>query len=198
MAGQHPLTAQLNHLTTPGFSVLDVIAENSLAEKITAIVLDSTATSFAPTITALFADLKKQVADLDTNTTRVVVFGGGTGLSNIVGGDSRRPEWSGRPFTGLKQLFPRVNSVVCITDDGGSTGELQKDLPLIALGDLRHVLISSIRRENLLREYGLDGEEAGRAAAALHAIFNYRFISPPQETSQLLSDTGARFADLPR
>lgn len=198
MAGQHPLTAQLNHLTTPGFSVLDVIAENSLAEKITAIVLDSTATSFAPTITALFADLKKQVADLDTNTTRVVVFGGGTGLSNIVGGDSRRPEWSGRPFTGLKQLFPRVNSVVCITDDGGSTGELQKDLPLIALGDLRHVLVSSIRRENLLREYGLDGEEAGRAAAALHAIFNYRFISPPHEASQLLSDTGARFADLPR
>jgi Uncharacterized conserved protein len=137
------------------------------------------------------------VAALDTSTTRVVVFGGGTGLSNIVGGDSRRPDWGHRPFTGLKELFPRVNSVVCVTDDGGSTGELQKDLPLIALGDLRHVLISSIRRENLLREYGLDTDEAGRTATALHAIFNYRFISPPHESGQLLSDTGARLADLP-
>ena len=197
MAAQQPLTEQLNLLTAGGFSVLDVLAENTLAEKITAIVLDSTATSFAPAIAALFADLKKQVAALDTSTTRVVVFGGGTGLSNIVGGDSRRPDWGHHPFTGLKELFPRVNSVVCVTDDGGSTGELQKDLPLIALGDLRHVLISSIRRENLLREYGLDTDEAGRAATALHAIFNYRFISPPHEPGQLLSDTGARLADLP-
>ena len=197
MAAQQPLTEQLNLLTAGGFSVLDVLAENSLAEKITAIVLDSTATSFAPAIAALFADLKKQVAALDTSTTRVVVFGGGTGLSNIVGGDSRRPDWGHHPFTGLKELFPRVNSVVCVTDDGGSTGELQKDLPLIALGDLRHVLISSIRRENLLREYGLDTDEAGRTATALHAIFNYRFISPPHEPGQLLSDTGARLADLP-
>ena len=197
MAAQQPLTEQLNLLTAGGFSVLDVLAENTLAEKITAIVLDSTATSFAPAIAALFADLKKQVAALDTSTTRVVVFGGGTGLSNIVGGDSRRPDWGHRPFTGLKELFPRVNSVVCVTDDGGSTGELQKDLPLIALGDLRHVLISSIRRENLLREYGLDTDEAGRTATALHAIFNYRFISPPHESGQLLSDTGARLADLP-
>ena len=197
MAAQQPLTEQLNLLTAGGFSVLDVLAENSLAEKITAIVLDSTATSFAPAIAALFADLKKQVAALDTSTTRVVVFGGGTGLSNIVGGDSRRPDWGHHPFTGLKELFPRVNSVVCVTDDGGSTGELQKDLPLIALGDLRHVLISSIRRENLLREYGLDTDEAGRTATALHAIFNYRFISPPHESGQLLSDTGARLADLP-
>ena len=197
MAAQQPLTEQLNLLTAGGFSVLDVLAENTLAEKITAIVLDSTATSFAPAIAALFADLKKQVAALDTSTTRVVVFGGGTGLSNIVGGDSRRPDWGHHPFTGLKELFPRVNSVVCVTDDGGSTGELQKDLPLIALGDLRHVLISSIRRENLLREYGLDTDEAGRTATALHAIFNYRFISPPHESGQLLSDTGARLADLP-
>lgn len=198
MAERQPLNEQLSRLTAPGFSVLDVLAENSLAEKITAIVLDSTASSFAPAIAALFADLKKQVAALDTSTTRVVVFGGGTGLSNIVGGDSRRPDWGHRPFTGLKEVFPRVHSVVCVTDDGGSTGELQKDLPLIALGDLRHVLISSIRRDNLLREYGLDPDEAGRAATALHAIFNYRFISPPQSADQLLDDTRARLADLPR
>ena len=58
MAERQPLNEQLSRLTAPGFSVLDVLAENSLAEKITAIVLDSTASSFAPAMAALFGDLK--------------------------------------------------------------------------------------------------------------------------------------------
>lgn len=198
MAGQQHLKTQLQFLTSQGFSVLDVLPENSLAEKITSLVLDSASGSFSPAISALFSDLKKQIQTLDSSTVKVVVFGGGTGLSNVIGGDSRRIGWADRPFIGLKQVFPQVHSVVCVTDDGGSTGELQKDLPLIALGDLRHVLLSSIRRENLLREYGLNGVSAGCCAAALHAIFNYRFISRPVSPAQLLQDTGAALADLPQ
>ncbi len=197
MAGQQHLKAQLQFLTSQGFSVLDVLPENSLAEKITSIVLDSATGGFTPAIAALFQDLKKKIATLDTSATKVVVFGGGTGLSNIVGGDSRRAGWASKPFTGLKQVFPQVSSVVCVTDDGGSTGELRKDLPLIALGDLRHVLVSSIRPEHLFREYGIDRAAATRCAAALHAIFNYRFISCPASPAQLLQDTGANLADLP-
>ncbi len=198
MAGKQHLKTQLQFLTSQGFSILDVLPEKSLAEKITSLVLDSATGSFSPAISALFSDFKKQIENLDSSTAKVVVFGGGTGLSNVIGGDSRRIGWASRPFSGLKQVFPQVNSVVCVTDDGGSTGELQKDLPLIALGDLRHVLISSIRRENLLREYSLDDVSAGRCAAALHAIFNYRFISCPVSSAQLLQDTGAVLADLPQ
>ncbi len=197
MAGQQHLKTQLHFLTSQGFSVLDVLPGNSLAEKITGLVLDTGTGPFSPAISALFKDFRKQIEALDSNSAQVVVFGGGTGLSNIIGGDSRRLGWAERPFSGLKEVFPHVHSVVCITDDGGSTGELQKDLPLIALGDLRHVLISSIRRENLLREYGLDGVRAERCAAALHAIFNYRFISRPVSPVQLLPDTGAALVDLP-
>nr|WP_321464545.1 gluconeogenesis factor YvcK family protein [uncultured Desulfobulbus sp.] len=196
MAGAQQLKSQLQFLTSQGFSVLDVLPESSLAEKVTSIVLESTA-DFSPAITALFSKLKRQVDELDTRGTRVVVFGGGTGLSNIVGGDSRRLDWARRPFTGLKELFPQLASVVCVTDDGGSTGELQKDLPLVALGDLRHVLVSSIRQENLRRSYGLDRVGARRCAAAVHAIFNYRFISRPESAMQLLRDTGGKAADLP-
>ncbi len=197
MPGQQHLKTQLQFLTAQSFSVLDVLAENSLAEKITAIVLDSIPHAFAPPITALFSNLKRHVESLDTSTTRVVVLGGGTGLSNVVGGDSRRLGWGERPFTGLKEFFPQVASIVCVTDDGGSTGELQKDLPLIALGDIRHVLVSSIRQDYLIREYSLDAERAECLAAALHAIFNYRFISYPASALQLLLDTGANLADLP-
>ena len=179
MAGQKHLKKQLELLTAKGFSVLDVLSEDSLAEKITSIVLDSGTDTFSPTISSMFTELKKEIETLDASATKVVVFGGGTGLSNVIGGDSRRIGWAENPFSGLKQVFPQVNSVVCVTDDGGSTGELQKDLPLIALGDLRHVLVSSIRRENLLREYSLDDVAAGCCATALHAIFNYRFITRP-------------------
>ncbi|MGD9949808.1 MAG: 2-phospho-L-lactate transferase CofD family protein, partial [Desulfobulbus sp.] len=78
-----------------------------------------------------------------------------------------------------------------------STGELQKDMPLVALGDLRHVLISSVRQENLRHNSGLDRIGARRCAGALHAIFNYRFISRPESAGQLLRDTGAFLTDLP-
>jgi uncharacterized cofD-like protein len=196
MGGPQQLKTQLQFLTSQGFSVLDVLPENSLAEKITSIVLESTG-QFSPAISSLFGNLRRQIDELDCVDTRVVVFGGGTGLSNIIGGDSRRLEWVRNPFTGLKELFPQVASVVCVTDDGGSTGELQKDLPLIALGDIRHVLLSSVRRENLRLSYGLDRAGARRCATALHALFNYRFISRPVSPRQLLGDTDATLVDLP-
>jgi len=197
MAGQQQLKNQLQLLTSEGFSILDVLPEGTLAEKVTSIVLDNTSSGLPPMVSSIFGKLRQQIESLDASTAKVVVFGGGTGLSNIVGGDSRRLGWAHNPFSGLKQVFPLVSSVVCVTDDGGSTGELQKDLPLIALGDFRHVLISSIRRENLARTYGLDKAAARRCAAALHAVFNYRFISRPASAAQLLQDTGAVLTDLP-
>jgi uncharacterized cofD-like protein len=128
----------------------------------------------------------------------VVVFGGGTGLSNVIGGDSRREEWTTNPFCGLKQLFPKLTSVVCVTDDGGSTGELLKDLPLVALGDLRHVLLSSVRQNLLCERYGLSSKEALNLAISLHAIFNYRFDQPPETITTLCEKSGIRKEKLPQ
>lgn len=196
MAGDRQLKSQLQFLTSQGFSVLDVLPDASLAEKIVSIVLENTP-DFSPAISTLFANLRHQIDELDTSTTKVVVFGGGTGLSNIIGGDSRRRDWARTPFTGLKQVFAQLASVVCVTDDGGSTGELQKDLPLIALGDLRHVLLASIRRDTLRRSYDLDRLGARRCAAVLHALFNYRFISRPESAAHLLRESGAILVDLP-
>jgi Uncharacterized conserved protein len=197
MVGQQQFKKHLQFLTSEGFSVFDVLPEATLEEKVTSIVLGSTVSGLPPVITSLFAKLKQKVEGLDTNSVKVVVFGGGTGLSNIIGGDSRRLGWARYPFSGLKEVFPLVSSVVCVTDDGGSTGELQKDVPLIALGDIRHVLISSIRRNNLIRAYDLDNAGANRCAAALFSVFNYRFISPPASADALLNDTGTDPADLP-
>lgn len=197
MSGEQQFKHHLKFMTSEGFSVLDVLPESSLAEKIASILLESTAGGLPPVITSFFDKLKQQFDALDTSSVKVVVFGGGTGLSNIIGGDSRRQAWAYNPFTGLKEIFPLVSSVVCVTDDGGSTGELQKDVPLIALGDIRHVLVSSIRRQNLVQRYKLDTAGAKHCATALYAVFNYRFMSYPLSAGQLLRDTGVTLSDLP-
>ncbi|WP_084473874.1 uridine diphosphate-N-acetylglucosamine-binding protein YvcK [Deinococcus pimensis] len=53
---------------------------------------------------------------------RVVALGGGTGLSNLL--------------SGLKNYSSNITAVVAVSDDGGSSGRLRKDLGMIAPGDL--------------------------------------------------------------
>ena len=58
----------------------------------------------------------------------VVVFGGGTGLSNLL--------------SGLK-LFPvNVTAVISVADDGRSTGTLKRELNIPAVGDIGKVMLT--------------------------------------------------------
>lgn len=58
----------------------------------------------------------------------VVIFGGGTGLSNIL--------------SGLK-LFPiNVSAIISVSDNGSSTGILKKEMNIPAVGDIATVMIS--------------------------------------------------------
>ena len=59
---------------------------------------------------------------------KIVIFGGGTGLSTVL--------------SGLK-LFPiDVTAVIAVSDDGSSTGVLKEELDIPAVGDLGKVLLS--------------------------------------------------------
>ena len=59
---------------------------------------------------------------------KIVIFGGGTGLSCVL--------------SGLK-LFPiDVTAVIAVSDDGSSTGKLKEELDIPAVGDLGKVLLS--------------------------------------------------------
>ncbi len=191
------LQRHIESLCLKEIAPLDFLPEGSLPERIIALMLGEVPELPSSEVAARFARLVDQINAVDTDTTRVVVFGGGTGLSNLVGGDSRRQGWRESPFTGLKEFFARIHAIVCITDDGGSTGELLKDLPLIGLGDLRHVLLSSVRSSRLAQQYQVDRSVARLVAGELFLIFNYRFISHPPHPSRLLRDTGANLDHLP-
>ena len=69
---------------------------------------------------------------------KVVVLGGGTGMSTLL--------------KGLK-LFPiDITAVVSVSDDGKSTGRLRKEFNTVAVGDIRRVLTSLSETEPLIEE----------------------------------------------
>lgn len=60
---------------------------------------------------------------------KIVIFGGGTGLSQLL--------------KGIK-LFPvEITSVVSVADNGGSTGKLRKELNIPAVGDITKVMLAA-------------------------------------------------------
>ena len=65
---------------------------------------------------------------------KVLVFGGGTGMSYLL--------------RGLKQYPLDITAVVSVCDDGGSTGILRDEFDLPGVGDIRKVLISLSKKED--------------------------------------------------
>ena len=68
----------------------------------------------------------------------VLVFGGGTGMSCLL--------------KGLKQFPVNITSVVSVCDDGGSTGILRDEFDMLAVGDIRKVLVSLSQTESSIEK----------------------------------------------
>ena len=157
-------------------------ARSRLEELVEAVInTDMAALRFSPEMRTL----AYRVLQFDARRTRVVILGGGTGLSTVVGGNAQRPDWARMPFVGLKEEFPRLKVVVCTTDDGGSTGRLLKTMPMIAIGDLRKSALSLILSENLQRAYRLRREESYGLVQCIQRIFNHRFAERPSDAHRL-------------
>ena len=69
---------------------------------------------------------------------KVIVFGGGTGLSCLL--------------RGLKQFPVSITAVVSVCDDGGSTGILRNEFDILAVGDIRKVLVALSQTESSVEE----------------------------------------------
>lgn len=67
---------------------------------------------------------------------KVLVFGGGTGMSYLL--------------RGLKQYPLDITAVVSVCDDGGSTGKLRDEFDILAPGDIRKVIEALSDNENEL------------------------------------------------
>lgn len=180
------------------YSPLDLLPQKDLREKLVELAIQGVPVGVHPDAHLVLENLRNQlVGGSEPENAKVVVFGGGTGLSNILGGDSRQPDWAEFPFSGLKKIFPKTRSIVCITDNGGSTGELLKDLPLIAIGDIRHVLLSSIQLSSLQKKYSLDSLEAKKVVSIVAKLFNFRFAGPLKKEDPKFRDAVSAIRNLP-
>ncbi len=69
---------------------------------------------------------------------KVVVIGGGTGLSILL--------------RGLKEYTSNLTAIVTVADDGGSSGRLRGDLGILPPGDIRNCLVALADKEPLMEE----------------------------------------------
>lgn len=69
---------------------------------------------------------------------KVVVLGGGTGLSTLL--------------RGLKQFPIDITAIVTVSDDGRSTGKLRQEFNVPAVGDIRQVIVALSETEPLVQK----------------------------------------------
>ncbi len=90
---------------------------------------------------------------------KVVVIGGGTGLSTLL--------------RGIKEHTSNITAVVTVADDGGSSGRLREELGIPAVGDIRNCIVALADSEPLMGEllqYRFPGD--GEASLGGHTIGN--------------------------
>ncbi|EHQ60844.1 hypothetical protein PDENDC454_18298 [Paenibacillus dendritiformis C454] len=116
---------------------------------------------------------------------RIVVMGGGTGLSVML--------------RGLKEKPLDITAIVTVADDGGSSGILRQELQMPPPGDIRNVLTSLADVEPSLSEMlkyrfpngtGLAGHSLGNLILAAMTDITGDFVAGIRELSRVLAVRG--------
>jgi uncharacterized cofD-like protein len=116
---------------------------------------------------------------------RVVVIGGGTGLSVML--------------RGLKEMPLDITAIVTVADDGGSSGILRSELSMPPPGDIRNVLIALADVEPMLSKVlehrfstgsGLAGHSLGNLILAAMKDITGDFVTGIKELSKVLAVRG--------
>jgi len=82
---------------------------------------------------------------------KVVAMGGGTGLSTLLHGLKQHVTLPGEePFDRTLPFIAELSAVVTVSDDGGSSGRLRKELNVPPPGDIRNCIVALTEKEALL------------------------------------------------
>lgn len=137
---------------------------------------------------------------------KVVAMGGGTGLSTVLKGLKHyvQPQYDvvapvsapGEP------AISELTAVVTVTDDGGSSGRLRKELNMLPPGDIRNCLVALSTDEALLsrlfqyrfgRGSGLEGHSFGNLFLAALTAITGDFAHAVRLSSTILATQGRIF-----
>ena len=121
----------------------------------------------------------------ETQRKKLVIIGGGTGLSTLL--------------RGLKKLPLDLTAIVTVADDGGSSGRLRNDLNIPPPGDIRNVMAALSDAEPLVAEMfqyrfsksiDLGGHSLGNLMLAALTDLTGDFSHAVREMSRVLSVNG--------
>jgi len=116
---------------------------------------------------------------------KIVAIGGGTGLSTLL--------------RGLKRYTSNLTAVVTVSDDGGSSGRLQKELGILPPGDIRNCLVALADDEAMVTDLfryrfsegeGLTGHSFGNLFLAAMTGITGNFDRAIKESSRVLNIKG--------
>jgi len=116
---------------------------------------------------------------------KIVAIGGGTGLSTLL--------------RGLKRRTSNLTAIVTVSDDGGSSGRLQKELGVLPPGDIRNCLVALADDEALVTDLfryrfsegqGLSGHSFGNLFLAAMCGITGNFDQAVKESSRVLNVVG--------
>lgn len=119
------------------------------------------------------------------NGYNIVAIGGGTGLSTLL--------------RGLKRRTRNLTAIVTVSDDGGSSGRLQKELGVLPPGDVRNCLVALADDEALVTDLfryrfeegeGLVGHSFGNLFLAAMTGVTGNFDAAVKESSRVLNIVG--------
>jgi uncharacterized cofD-like protein len=129
---------------------------------------------------------------------RIVSIGGGTGLSTLLQGlkkfvlhqaVERPPGWP----------FIEISAIVTVSDDGGSSGRLRRELDMLPPGDIRNCMVALAEDESLLTRLfqyrfaagaGLKGHSFGNLFLAVMSQVTGDFARAVQLSSEVLAIAG--------
>lgn len=136
---------------------------------------------------------------------RVVAIGGGTGLSTLLRGLKRHTQSPAHAAASsdISSEPPAVISdlaaIVTVTDDGGSSGRLRRDMKMLPPGDLRNCMVALSEDEHLLSRLfqyrfdsgeGLEGHSFGNLFLAGLTAVTGDFALAVKTSSQILATRG--------
>jgi uncharacterized cofD-like protein len=132
---------------------------------------------------------------------RIVAIGGGTGLPTVLRGLAHAMGPVAYADGGARSA-DTLSAIVTVTDDGGSSGRLRRDLGVLPPGDIRNCLAAltgNATFERLLThrfaaaESWLDGHAVGNLMLAALAQMTGNFGEAIDELARLLKARGAVF-----
>ncbi|PYV56684.1 MAG: hypothetical protein DMG91_08780 [Acidobacteria bacterium] len=130
---------------------------------------------------------------------RVVAIGGGTGLSTLLKGLKRYVTPATVSESDRLISVAQLSAIVTVSDNGGSSGRLRKELNILPPGDIRNcivalsedeALMSRLFRHRFARGEGLEGHNFGNLFLAALCGLTGDFAEAVKLSSEILATRG--------